>query len=46
MYYVYLLKSQIDGSLYIGQTNNCLIRLKRHNSGRWSLQKPKNLGYW
>ena len=34
MYHVYLLKSKIDGSRYIGQTNDCAARLKRHNAGK------------
>ena len=34
MYYVYVLKSQKDGNLYIGQTANLNQRLEYHNSGR------------
>jgi putative endonuclease len=34
MYYVYVLKSQKDGNLYIGQTSNLDRRLQYHNSGR------------
>ncbi len=34
MYYVYVLKSQKDGNLYIGQTSNLNQRLVSHNSGR------------
>jgi len=34
MYYVYVLKSQKDGNLYIGQTSNLNQRLECHNSGR------------
>jgi len=34
MYYVYVLKSQKDGNLYIGQTSNLKQRLEYHNSGR------------
>lgn len=33
-YFVYVLKSESDGSLYIGKTNNLTRRLKEHNSGR------------
>jgi putative endonuclease len=33
-YYVYILKSQKDGLLYIGQTGNLKKRLDTHNSGR------------
>ena len=34
MYYVYILKSQKDGDLYIGQTSDLNQRLEYHNSGR------------
>jgi putative endonuclease len=34
MYYVYILKSQKDRNLYIGQTSNLEQRLQYHNSGR------------
>ncbi|MCX6303224.1 MAG: GIY-YIG nuclease family protein [Bacteroidia bacterium] len=34
MYYTYILKCTIDGSLYKGQTDNLEIRLKQHNSGK------------
>ena len=33
MYHVYLLKSQKNGSLYIGYTNDVKRRLKEHNTG-------------
>jgi len=33
MYSVYLIQSKHDGSYYIGQTNNLIDRLKRHNGG-------------
>lgn len=32
-YWVYILKSRKDGSLYIGKTNDIQRRLKEHNSG-------------
>jgi len=32
-FYVYFLLSRKDSSLYIGQTNNVMKRLKRHNIG-------------
>jgi len=32
-YIVYVLQSQKDGNLYIGQTTNLSIRLKRHANG-------------
>ncbi len=33
-YYLYILKSQKTGKLYIGQTQNLEERLSRHNQGR------------
>ncbi len=33
MYYVYILKSEKDGSLYIGYTNNLKKRILEHNNG-------------
>jgi len=33
MYYVYVLKSEKDGNLYIGSTNNLERRIHEHNSG-------------
>jgi putative endonuclease len=32
-FFVYILISEIDGSFYIGQTNDINSRLQRHNSG-------------
>ena len=34
MFYVYVLKSEKDGRLYISQTSNLKKRLKEHNSGQ------------
>jgi putative endonuclease len=34
MFFVYVLKSQKDHKFYIGQTNNILSRICRHNEGR------------
>ena len=34
MYYVYVLKSEIDGRLYKGMTNDLDRRIKEHNSGK------------
>jgi putative endonuclease len=34
MYYVYILKSKVDKSYYIGCTKNLNQRLKRHNAGK------------
>ncbi len=40
-YFVYLLKSKIDGSYYIGQTQDITGRLERHNKGRVTSTKNK-----
>ena len=34
MYFVYLLKSNKNGKIYIGSTKNLERRLKEHNSGK------------
>ena len=34
MYYVYVLKSEVDGRLYKGMTDNVTKRLKQHNLGQ------------
>ncbi len=34
MYYVYILKSLINGRLYTGSTQNIETRLKEHNLGK------------
>ena len=34
MYYVYILKSDIDGRLYKGMTNNLKERVDQHNLGQ------------
>ena len=34
MYYVYVLLSQKDGTLYIGLTNNLDRRVRQHNTGQ------------
>src|SRR3989344_7525960 len=33
MYYVYILKSRLDGSCYTGVTNDLKNRIEEHNSG-------------
>ena len=33
MHYVYVLKSKVDGKLYIGSTNDLKRRFKEHNDG-------------
>jgi putative endonuclease len=34
MYYVYILKSEMDDSFYIGYTNSLDRRLREHNEGK------------
>ena len=34
MFYVYILRSKINGKFYIGSCENLEERVKRHNSGR------------
>jgi len=34
MFFVYILETQESKRFYIGQTNNLLQRIKRHNQGR------------
>jgi putative endonuclease len=49
MYYVYFLKSEKDGKMYIGRTNNITRRLSEHNNGQVSATKSRRplvlLGY-
>jgi putative endonuclease len=33
-YYVYILESELNGSYYVGQTEDVTERLSRHNDGR------------
>ena len=40
-YFVYILKSKQDGSLYTGYTTNIQERLKTHNSGKVISTKSK-----
>jgi putative endonuclease len=40
-FYVYILQSHIDNSLYIGHTGNIEERLLRHNQGRSKYTKSK-----
>lgn len=41
MYFiVYVLKSEVNGRLYIGQTQNLVLRLKEHNAGKTKSIKP------
>jgi putative endonuclease len=41
MYYVYILKSHKDGSLYKGQTKDLSERLKQHNNSKTKSTKNK-----
>jgi putative endonuclease len=34
MFYVYVLKSEVDGSLYKGHCQDIEVRIKQHNSGQ------------
>ena len=46
MYYVYVIKSVIDGSHYVGLTNDVDRRIKEHNQGgnfSTKTKKPWNL---
>jgi putative endonuclease len=40
-FFVYILESLKDGTLYTGQTNDVQERLKRHNCGRVKSTKSK-----
>jgi len=41
MIYTYVLKSELDGKLYIGWTNDLRHRLKEHNSGKVTATKSR-----
>jgi putative endonuclease len=41
MYYVYILRSELDNSFYVGSTNDIEDRLKRHSEGRSKYTKKK-----
>jgi len=41
MYYVYVLKSQVDGKLYIGYTTNLKNRLQKHQYGEVPSTSPR-----
>ena len=49
MSYVYILRSLVDGNLYIGSTNDLRRRIKEHNSGKsfsTRFRKPFILVYY
>ncbi len=41
MFYVYVLKSDKDGLLYVGSTNDLKRRFKEHNAGDVESTKPR-----
>ena len=41
MYYVYVLRSQRDGKMYIGYTTNLWNRLQEHQNGEVCSTKPR-----
>jgi putative endonuclease len=41
MYYVYILKSKVNDSFYIGHSHDLIKRLKEHNAGRVKSKKAK-----
>jgi putative endonuclease len=49
MFYVYIIRSNKDGNLYFGSTNNLKRRLKEHNNGlvfSTKSRKPFDLIYY
>lgn len=49
MYYVYIIQSEQDQSIYIGYTNNIVNRIKSHNTGKVKYthkHKPYKLVYY
>ena len=42
MFYVYVIKSKKDNSIYIGYTNNLKRRIVEHNNGESKYTKNKN----
>lgn len=49
MFYVYILVSKYDGSLYTGQTKDLIQRLQRHNNGSVKSTRhkiPYDIGYF
>ncbi len=48
-YYTYVLESQVDKKLYIGWTNNLILRISKHNQGlvkSTMFRKPFYLVYY
>ncbi len=49
MFYTYIIKSEVDGSLYKGHTNDLKARLKEHNTGKseyTSRKRPWEIVYY
>lgn len=49
MFYTYVLKSEVNGRLYTGSTNDLRKRLKQHNDGKSTFtirDKPYQLIYY
>jgi len=49
MFYLYIIKSQKDGNLYIGSTSDLKRRLQEHNSGKvfsTKFRSPFDLVYY
>jgi putative endonuclease len=40
-YFVYIIRSELDGSYYVGSTQDLDSRLRRHNQGRSKYTKAK-----
>ncbi|MBI4686414.1 MAG: GIY-YIG nuclease family protein [Nitrospirae bacterium] len=41
MYYIYVLKSEMDSNLYVGYSNNLKARIDLHNKGRVTSTKNR-----
>lgn len=49
MYYVYIIRSKVDGNLYLGSTNDLWKRFTEHNNGKvisTRHRKPFELVYY
>ncbi|MBU6323668.1 MAG: GIY-YIG nuclease family protein [Patescibacteria group bacterium] len=49
MFYVYVLRSEADGDLYIGSTNDLRRRFREHQEGKsfsTSFRRPFRLAYY
>ena len=41
MFYVYILKSKVDGNFYIGYTSDLKKRFREHNEGKVPSTRPR-----